>query len=266
MKSIFSTLAMFIAMFSCVAILSLAPLSLFGFVYSCLALIALIIFWISPKARISLFIDLVDSKPAKTHRIMRWFYILIPSVWILMILFSFLNSWYQEGSFFYLYGVMFLLLFVLLEGIVIFSVKKWNTIKWKVILLTAIAFMLGFQAFNYFGQILREEQPINQKIVDLRFKHDLPEYTQMVKQIASKNITEEQEIPVPKDFPAERIFAWKPESGVLNIKIYMGGHGFAGQTHHWGYIYIPDDQKNHLDVRKNTRIRKILPCWYRYSD
>lgn len=265
MKNIFSAILTFLGMISCLLPVFLFMVSCGGVIVSAFYLVLLIIHLISKKDSTK-FIDPVDSNPIKAQKIKRWLYILIPIFLFLMCLFSFLNSWYQEGHFFDLMNAAFLFLIILFEVSIVFSVKKWNTLRLSGFIPVILGIIFVYLAFTTWGTFIRQDNLINQKIVDLRFNHDFSKYTQLIKQIESKNFKDWEEIPVPDYFPAVRIYAWKTDTEVLIVKFYTGGWGFAGDTHHWGYFYFADDDYHHMDYSSDMRIRKIQPCWYRYSD
>jgi hypothetical protein len=254
-------------MCSCLALMFLYLFSCVGFFIAVCYLIMLIFHVVSPKTNIKEIVP-PDENPSKAQRIKWLLIILISTCWVIFILLSIGNTWYQEGIFFDLSCIVKILIFILAEISFIYGVKKWNTLKWSGLIPFVIALGLWIHSTNYLYDVAHEEYPLLNKMVDSRFKHDYPYYMQLVHQAEMKNITDWTLIYEDYDIPyAPHVYAWKNDKGVLQIRIGTGGYGFAGNTHHWGYLYVADDKLDlNAHILERTKTRKMMPCWYRFVD
>ena len=189
MKNIFSGILTFLAMISCLLPVFLFMVSCAGIFVSSFYLIILIVHLIWPHAKLSKFIDLIDPTPARTIKIKKWLYILLPVFWILMMSCSLLNSWYQNGTFWDMTSVAMLMQILIFETSIILTAKKWNTVKSSGLILIIVAAIFVYHSlFICWGETVKENWTIHQKIVNKRLLHDLPEFTKLVKQVESKDI------------------------------------------------------------------------------
>ena len=225
-------------------------------------LIMLILHLCLPKLNIK-WIHAPEQDSLKTQRVKWTLLILFPVCWLSMIVLSICNAWYQAGVFYSLSFEADLFLLILIEYSLIFGVKKWRTLNRSGLISLAIAIVLSIGAFYYSGQIARGEQPLLAKIEDLRLKHDLPIYQKLIKETEINGTFDISKMPVPNDdINAKRDYTWSNDSGVLKIQILTGGFGVASNGVSWGYVYIANDNPKALNGY--LRVRKIMPCWYRY--